>query len=98
MSKTGGPTPVNSLGAPCKGRTWRNTLSGLLPGHRVRPIGGHKTTFLRRAVAPRLLASLDSLVPPSLSDSRLKVGRYLGNILPLAHHAASHLVAIGIDC
>ena len=53
--------------------------------------------LLRRAIAPRFLVSLDSVVPPALSDPGLKVWRYLGHVLTLAHHATSHLVAVGID-
>jgi len=53
--------------------------------------------FLRGPFAPHLLVSLDSLVPPPLSDTCLEMRRNLGDVLALAHHAASHLVAISID-
>jgi hypothetical protein len=55
-------------------------------------------TFLRRAVAPRLLVFLDSLVPSPLADACLEVWRYLSHILTLSHHTTSHFVAIGINC
>jgi hypothetical protein len=54
--------------------------------------------FLRRALAPHLLVLLDPLVPAPLANTRLKVGRHLRDVLALAHHAASHLVAVSIDC
>jgi hypothetical protein len=54
--------------------------------------------FLRRAIPPRLLTLLDSLVPTPFANACLKMRRYLGDVLALAHHAASHLVAIRIDC
>jgi hypothetical protein len=55
-------------------------------------------TFLRGAIAPRLLVSLDSLVPPPLANARLEMRRHLSHILTLSHHAASHLVTICIHC
>jgi hypothetical protein len=54
--------------------------------------------FLRRAFAPHLLVSLDSLSPPPLSDACLEMRRYLRDVLALTHHAASHLIAVRIDC
>ena len=55
-------------------------------------------TFLRGAIAPRLLVPLNSLIPSPLANACLEMRRYLGHILTLSHHAASHLVAVCIDC
>jgi hypothetical protein len=65
-------------------------LSATRPGQ----FGSH----LRRAIAPHLLVSLDSLVPPPLANAGFKVRCHLSNILTLAHHAAAHLIAVSINC
>jgi hypothetical protein len=64
----------------------------------IRNQGRSARRFLRGALAPHLLVLLDPLVPAPLTNARLKVGRHLGDVLALAHHAASHLVAVSIDC
>jgi hypothetical protein len=85
--------PRSFVGAPCKCRK---------SGYRAQRLSEARGTgdgyFLRRSVAPHLLVSLDSLVPTPLTDTRLKVRGDLSDVLALAHHAAAHLVAIGIDC
>lgn len=52
---------------------------------------------LRRIVAPGLLVPLDSFIPAPLAYARLKMGRHLGDVLALAHHTTTHLIAIGIQ-
>jgi hypothetical protein len=76
-------------------RKWVNGAAACNQGIRLEHVA---SDFLRGAIAPRLLALLDSFVPPSLSDTGLKVGSYLGNVLTLTHHAASHLVTVRINC
>jgi hypothetical protein len=67
-------------------------------GCRDQGIDPAHVALLRGAFAPHFLVPLDPVVPAPLANARLEVRSYLGNILPLTYHAASHFVAVGIDC